>query len=148
MQATPELCAQELLDVVPLIMRAIRTEMRSRRSRDLTVPQFRALLFIHSHPETSLSDVADHIGLTLPTLSKMVDGLVARRLVIRKPSPEDRRRIKLTITSSGQVQLEAARKGTQERLADILTSLSESERNLVLQASKALRPIFTPGEAG
>lgn len=146
MQATPELCAQELLDVVPLIMGAIRKEMRSRRSRDLTVPQFRTLLFIDKHPETSLSDVADHIGLTLPTLSKMVDGLVARNLVVRKPSPEDRRRIKLTITASGQVQLEAARKGTQERLADILTSLSEKERDQVLQASKALRPIFTPGQ--
>lgn len=147
MQATPELCAQELLDVVPLVMRAIRTEMRSRRSRDLTVPQFRALLFINSHPETSLSDVADHIGLTLPTLSKMVDGLVTRNLVSRKPCPEDRRRIELTITSRGRVQLESARKGTQDRLAEILSSLSEADRNLVLQASQALRPIFTPGDA-
>lgn len=148
MQATPELCAQELLDVVPLVMRAIRTEMRSRRSRDLTVPQFRALLFINGHPATSLSDVADHIGLTLPTLSKMVDGLVARNLVIRKPCPEDRRRIELTITSRGQVQLESARKGTQDRLAEVLSSLSEADRNLVLQASQALRPIFTPGDTG
>jgi len=146
MQATPELCAQELLDVVPLVMRAIRTEMRSRRSRDLTVPQFRALLFINSHPETSLSDVADHIGLTLPTLSKMVDGLVARNLVNRKPCPEDRRRIELTITSRGRVQLESARKGTQDRLAEILSSLSEADRNLVVQVSQALRPIFTPGD--
>ena len=39
--------ARKLLEVVPIIMQDIRSEMRSRRSIDLTVPQFRVLAFVN-----------------------------------------------------------------------------------------------------
>ena len=41
MRISPDDCAREVLEVVPLIMRAIRTDMRSHRTPDLSVPQFR-----------------------------------------------------------------------------------------------------------
>ena len=45
MSSTVEEAARELLEVVPITMREIRSEMRSRRLPDLTV-QFRPLTFI------------------------------------------------------------------------------------------------------
>ncbi len=47
MSITPEQAARELLEVVPIITKDIRSEMRSRRSSDLTVPQFRTLAFVN-----------------------------------------------------------------------------------------------------
>ena len=64
MVATTEECARELLEVVPLVMRDIRTQMRSERTPDLTVPQFRTMLFIDRNMGASLSEVAEHIGIT------------------------------------------------------------------------------------
>lgn len=73
--------AGRLLDTVPQVMRCIRTEMRSRRGHNLTVPQFRTLNFLKRSPEASLSEVAEHLGLTLPSASKIVDGLVTEKLL-------------------------------------------------------------------
>jgi hypothetical protein len=42
-------CARTILDVTPLIMQSIRSEMRSNRTPDLSVPQFRTLIYIRSH---------------------------------------------------------------------------------------------------
>ena len=40
MKETAEDIAREVLDVIPLAMRRIREEMRSRRGTDLTMVQF------------------------------------------------------------------------------------------------------------
>ncbi len=54
MDASADAVARELLDVVPVIMRTIRAEMRSHRSNDLTIPLFRSLMFLERHPGVSL----------------------------------------------------------------------------------------------
>src|SRR5512143_2472274 len=128
MTSSPDVCAQEILEVVPVVMRTIRAELRRHRTADLSVPQFRTLAFIDRCAAASLSDVAEHIGLTLPSMSKIVDGLVARKLVTRQTHPADRRRLVLTLTRSGQTALEASRKATRACLAEDLSTLSDAER--------------------
>ena len=95
-------CARQLLDTTPQIMRFIRAEMRSHRGHDLSVPQFRTLTFVNRNPEVSLSHLADHLGLTLPSTSKLVDGLVNQKIIIRHESKEDRRRLTLALTKNGE----------------------------------------------
>jgi DNA-binding MarR family transcriptional regulator len=145
MSALPNTIAHEILDIVPIIMRVIRIEMRNQRSTDLSIPQFRALLFISRNPGSSLLTVANHLGLTSPTVCKMVDGLVLNRLVTRKSSPKDRRKITLTLTTRGQAILKKARNGTQTRLVEVLSHLTPEEGETVYQAMKLLQPLFLPG---
>jgi len=145
MSITPDESAREVMEVVPLIMRAIRAQMRNCRVPGLSVPQFRALTFLRRRQGASLSDVAEHVGLTLPSMSKMIDGLVARRLVSRQTHPEDRRRVTLTLTARGQTVLQVAYEATRTCLAERLAALSASERATVARAMGSLRPIFTTG---
>ena len=98
MANSAEACAHEVLDVVPLVMRAIRAELRRHRTADLSLAQFRTLAYLNSHAEVSLSEVAEHIGLSLPTMSKLVDGLLGRGLLTREEDPADRRRVILCLT--------------------------------------------------
>lgn len=142
MKASTDDCAHAILEVAPAIMRTIRAEMRDHRTTDLSVPQFRALAFIDSHAGPSLSDVAGHIGLTLPSMSKIVDGLVARKLITRETDTNDRRRITLALTARGLTLLQAAHAATQACLAEMLQSLSASDRATVSDAMETLRPIF------
>ena len=142
MAVTPRETASELLDVVPRIMRALRVEMRRHRAADLSVPEFRALGFLDHYAGASLSDVAAHIGLTLPSMSKLIDGLVGRKLVTREFDPTDRRCVTLTVTARGRAILEAARAPTQAYLAALLAALSPAERLTVAQAMRVLRPLF------
>lgn len=137
--------AREILDTVPIVMRMIRTEMRSQRSADLAIPQFRTLLYTSRNPGTSLQSVAHHLGLTPPTVSKMVDGLVLNRLIRREPSSKDRRKVTLTLTTRGQEILEAARNNTQARMAEVLSHLTLEEGETVIRAMKLLHFLFLPG---
>ncbi|MCX5999878.1 MAG: hypothetical protein NTU41_09910, partial [Chloroflexi bacterium] len=64
-------CAALLMDVVPLVMRRIRMEMRRQGMPGLSVPQLRALIYLYRNEGASHSELAEHIGLGLPSMSKM-----------------------------------------------------------------------------
>jgi DNA-binding MarR family transcriptional regulator len=147
MSTSPDACAQEILEVVPIVMRTIRAELRRHRMADLSVPQFRTLAFIDRNADASLSDVAEHIGLTLPSMSKIVEGLVVRKFVTRQTHPTDRRRMTLALTARGLTALQASRAATRACLAEDLAALSDRQRDTIVQAMEILRPVFTsPGE--
>ena len=123
--------ARGLLEVVPVIIKESNSQMRSRRSPDLTVPQFRTLAFVDRNKGTSLSAVANHMGLTLPSTSKLVDGLITRGMLTREDNPFDRRRVKLGVTNHGLVILENSCKGTLTYLTDKISSASEKTKKLL-----------------
>jgi DNA-binding MarR family transcriptional regulator len=144
MDTTSDKIAREVLDVVPAIMRTIRAEMRSRRGSNLSVGQFRALLYLDRNPGASLSKVAEHLGLTSPTVCKMIDGMVTAGLVTRIPSESDRRKVTIALTEAGETILESARMGTQTRLIEVMTGLSPEDRNTVHRSLQLLHALFTP----
>ena len=135
-------CAREVLDVVPSVMRFIRTEMRSHRALDLSVPQFRSLVFIERTAGTSLNGVAVHLGLTPPSVSKLIDGLSNRGMVKRREAPGDRRRLTIEITAEGGQALARARSAAQKSLSRLLGSLNAEELSIVARAMSDMRRIF------
>ncbi len=146
MPTSPKDAARTVLDVVPLVMRSVRVHMRAAGAPNLSVPQFRTLGFVAHHPQTSLSDVAEHIGLALPSMSKLVDGLVERKLLIRQSHADDRRRITLELTARGDALLQSAHASTQAALAQRLSELDESDRATVARAMQILQPLFARGK--
>jgi DNA-binding MarR family transcriptional regulator len=139
-----ETCARELVDTVPQIFQSIRAEMRRGRGSDLSVPQFRTLRFIQSRAETTLSSLAEHLGLRLPSVSKLVDGLVKQELVIRQESASDRRCLSLALTPAGESIVNSARASAQARLTETLVNLSAEELEAVHRVMELLRPLFAP----
>jgi DNA-binding MarR family transcriptional regulator len=144
MMSSADECAHEVLDVVPLLMRTIRAELRQRRAADLSVPQYRAMLFVNRRPAASLSEVAEHLGLTPPSTSTLIDGLVERGLVLREACTSDRRRITLSLSAEGCAMVEATYRDTCSRLAEVFTDVPAAERELIVQALQALRRAFDP----
>jgi DNA-binding MarR family transcriptional regulator len=142
LSVTAEVCAREILDVTPTIIQALRVQMRAQRQHDLSVPQFRTLAFLSRHPGSSLSAVAEFIGLTLPTMSVLVEGLVQRGIVDRMPDKLDRRRVLLTLTPEGVRQHRQALEGVATWLGEVLKPLDENDRKVVVQALEILRPLF------
>ncbi len=147
MSEPPQACAREILETVPLIMQAIRREMRAQReSASLSLPQFRTLVYLENHLGASLAQVAEHIGLTPPSMSKIVDGLVEQGLVRRRSHPRDRRRIELGLTAKGDAVWQSARRAVPARLAETMNLLSAAQQRQVITCMRLLRPVFTPGK--
>jgi DNA-binding MarR family transcriptional regulator len=136
-------CAALLMEVVPLVMGTIRREMRRHRAADLSVPQFRALNFVRRNPGTSLSQVAEHLDLTLPSVSKMIDGLQERKLLTREIDATNRRKMILNLTEEGNNTLYHTRQATMLYLGDILDNLSHEARLTLATSIETLRPLFS-----
>jgi len=136
-------CAAELLEVVPLMMRVIRSEVRAHSSPELSMPQFRALAFLGRNEGAMLGDVATFLTLTLSAASKLVDGLVNAKLVARESDPQDRRKIALKLTSAGESKFASARQATADFLADRVAALSAADRDCITEAMRVLHRTFT-----
>lgn len=131
-----------IMDNVPLLMRLLRTKFREERVGDLSMAQFRTLAFVNANNGASLSDAANHIGLGLPSMSKLVDSLVNRKLVTRDVHGKDRRRICLALTAEGKLELESAYQHTQEFFAEKLAQLTEDERAQIAAAIYLIKNLF------
>jgi DNA-binding MarR family transcriptional regulator len=116
--------------------------MRRHRTRGMSIPQFRTLVLIDDQPTVSLSAVAENLGSSLPTASRIVSGLVSKGLIIRKTCSDDRRQCSLRLTATGRAALNEGRRATQEQLAAELARLSERERGIVAEAMRNLNSVF------
>lgn len=85
---------------------------------DLTLPQYRALSLLGEGDEAA-SALAEKLAVSRPSVTGVVDGLVARGLVRRHHDDGDRRRIGLKLTDAGRRVLDVADGEIERRLCDI-----------------------------
>lgn len=133
---------EQIIEVIPMMMRIIRAKFRERRLANLNVAQFRVMVFLNNNTGASLSNLASSVGLTLPAMSSLVDNLVSRNLVAREKNDEDRRKVTLSLTQEGHRELEKAYRYTQRFFEDKLSSLSDEDLDTVLRSMQILRDLF------
>lgn len=130
-----------LLDVIPQIMRSIRGSMRDFTASNLTVPQFRALAYVSMQPCTG-KQLAEWQGVSLPAISRMVDYLVKRRLLVRTADRADRRQVQLHLSKKGKQEFECLRKALQMQLAERMVTLKESDKRTLAAGLTVLTERF------
>src|SRR5258705_12979239 len=87
--STPQV-AGAVLHAAQLVVRLVRAELQGGHPVNLTLTQIRTLDYLSANPDSSLSAVADYVGLALPSASVLIDGLTKRALVGRLPASDDR----------------------------------------------------------
>jgi len=140
-------CARQVIDTANLLTRLMRREMRRQRPAEVSLPQFRALRILRRHAGLSLSHLAARLDLTPASASKMIDVLAKHNLVERHPSALDRRKLELYLTARGHESLDRAEAATQHVLVEMLQSLPEERRAMVLETMRALQEVLTERDA-
>jgi DNA-binding MarR family transcriptional regulator len=130
-----------MLDAAPPMMWHIRRSMRSHR-KGLSMPQFRAMVMISNEPDISLSCVAEHLALSLPTTSRIVTGLVNKGFLKRHDSADDRRKMVLGITARGSSVLNVAWSAAQRSMAVELEKFTPGQRAMVSDAMRIVKQMF------
>jgi MarR family transcriptional regulator, organic hydroperoxide resistance regulator len=85
-----------------LLMQANRHVTRQLASEGVSVEQWRVLKVISQHGGLTMREMARMLSLHHPTLTKIVDKMVAEALVYRVPDPDDRRKIRIFISEKGK----------------------------------------------
>jgi DNA-binding MarR family transcriptional regulator len=65
---------------------------------ELSFAQMRALKFVKTKGQVSITELADLLNVSAPSASTMVDRLVEKGVLVREPDPADRRKVIVTIS--------------------------------------------------
>ena len=115
----------DLLRKVSRLMRAGSQE--DWVSLSLTRAQLRVLMLLHQDGPAAVGQVANHIGVTLPSVTATVDRLVSQGLVSRQDDPNDRRRVINHLTPAGTTLIERLQEGRRARLVVALERLNDED---------------------
>jgi DNA-binding MarR family transcriptional regulator len=86
--------------------------------------QKRAIGYLRRNPDSTLSELAFDLDMTLGSVSDMVERLVAAGLVERKTNPLDRRQVQLSLTDEALAKALAMRAQRAAEFAQVKESLS------------------------
>ena len=79
---------------------AVRLQAWERSS--LTLPQLRVLFQVRRCPGITIGELSRKLGITVSTASGLASKLVARNLLLRTTTPDDRRQAPLHLTQDGE----------------------------------------------
>lgn len=125
--------------------------IRVWEERELTLPQLRVLFLLRTNPGAVTSFIAARLGVTMSTVSGLVDKLVRAGLVERSQNPDDRRVVPLWLTAEGEALVGEVRQVNRAYLASLAESLGD-DLEMVTQALErleaAVRSMPVPREPG
>lgn len=109
---------------------------------DITPGQFGVLIMIKENEGLSQSDLGSAVGIDRSTMVAVIDRLESRGLVIRAPSPNDRRSYALKLSEDGERLMDELIPRVKEHDQSMVKGLSKQEQ---AQLIDFLRRISTAG---
>lgn len=105
---------------------------------EVTVPQLRVLVIVASTGPTSLSALADALGVHPSNATRACDRLVTLGLLDRRDNPEDRRTLLLELTPRGQRLVDAVIQHRRTAIRQILRRMPADDRGTLVPALNQL----------
>jgi len=127
---------QHLVQLLSQAERGVTRQLsRVLEDEDCTVERWRILVLLADGVSHSMSEIAEFALLPAPTLTRLIDLIVADNLAYRKADPQDRRRVLVHITPRGR----ALHKRLAERIeASQAAILAEADADDVAQLAALL----------
>ncbi len=100
--------------------------------------QLAALYVLADAGTTTIADLADALNRSPSATSRLVDGLVRRSLLERRPESEDRRQRTLWLTQQGHALLALVDRARADQFLAVVRPLPPAERALIAMGVAAL----------
>jgi len=118
----------------------MRAMLAKRAKVDPTTwPRIETLQFIADHPSPKMKDVAEHLSISAPSATALVNGLVTRGLVTHVTDIHDRRSIRLALTKKGRSELKRIITHGTRLLGELFSVLSPAELTRFVATLERLR---------
>jgi len=104
---------------------------------DVTVSQFRALVVLHSRGPQPLRSLASELQVVPSTATRMCDRLVDKGLIVRSTMPDDRREVRLALTSAGRQLVSAVSARRYDAIRKIVEQMPPDARGALVEAMEA-----------
>jgi DNA-binding MarR family transcriptional regulator len=105
---------------------------------DITMPQAKVLYLLAAAGELRMSDLVQRLGVSLSTVSGLVDRVVDHGLAVRREDPTDRRHVVVSLTPAGVSFVDRFRELNARQLRDLLVLLDDDGLGHVGRALEVL----------
>jgi DNA-binding MarR family transcriptional regulator len=131
------------LEVNSLTIHLVRWAKRADDALGVPPARLSALSVLVFGGDRTITELADAEMVTMPTISRVVDGLESAGLAERRPNPSDARSWVVRATPKGRRLMERGRQARVDRLVDLLERIPPGERATVERALVLLRDALT-----
>jgi DNA-binding MarR family transcriptional regulator len=129
MIASPQAAAEVLGKLMQHCYRASSPELFRRLGElGLNLTQVKTLHLLTASADVNVKEVAGLLNMSLPAMSRSLDGLVQRGYVERLESDKDRRARLVRLLPAGRAVLEEIEQARVSALEDLMATLSDEER--------------------
>ncbi len=133
--------AAALERLLPPLWEACFTPLPPGLVVDLPVGQARTLIHLSVAGRRRMGELADDLGVKLPTATRIVDRLVERGLAARSSCEDDRRVVWVQATPEGDAIANAARRFRRGIMVSRLGRLDGHQREALLRALDLLEDV-------
>src|SRR4051812_23892471 len=141
----PPVAEHELTEALHEFFRATR-RARGRAAAasspdGLSIAQYHLLEPLAGGPRTN-RELAEQAGISAPTATRMVDGLLQRDLVTRIEDPTDRRAVVISLTGAGRAALTRKEREYATRTRRIAAALEADEQRVATDLLRRLAAVI------
>jgi DNA-binding MarR family transcriptional regulator len=116
------------------VLVAVAARSLSDIAEEVTLTQYRTLVVLASRGPQNLVGLAEAVGVTPATATRMCDRLVKKKLVVRQSELDDRRQIRLALTKKGIKLISAVTDRRRREIETILRAIDPKEQNVLVLA--------------
>lgn len=111
--------------------------------KDITFAQMKVIRFLEYYGESTMKGIAEALGVTLPTITGIVDNLVKKGYLKRGFKSSDRRVVCVSLSAKAHKLLQVVSKILREQLVKIRDSLSVTKWKKFVQALKTIDDVLS-----
>jgi DNA-binding MarR family transcriptional regulator len=124
-----------------LLQRVARRIRNNRRDESMSDSQLSVLFALDKEGDSSPSALAERERVSPPSMNRTLNGLEERGLVRRDPSPDDARKVIVSLTREGRELTRETRRLRTAWFSRQLAALTADERAALEAAADVLRKI-------
>jgi DNA-binding MarR family transcriptional regulator len=127
----------EALLIASRALIGVATRSIAESADDVTLPQYRALFVLATRGPQTVGSLADSLSVHPSTATRLCDRLVAKRLVLRKPTPESRREVSVSLAARGRRLVDEVTARRRDDIAAIVRRMPVESRAAAVEALRA-----------
>lgn len=101
---------------------------------EVTLTQYRSLVVLASWGPQNVAGLAEHVGVSPATATRMCDRLIKKKLVARRTERKDRRQVRVSLTKAGQELVDAVTLRRRREIAEIVEAIALDDQHVLVEA--------------
>jgi DNA-binding MarR family transcriptional regulator len=107
----------------------------------------KALGYLYRNGRSTVGEVADGLGLAMPTASELVDKLAERGLIERGVNPDNRRQVHVWLTEEAMAYGREVHALRRAQIRQVFDALKPNERAIFVRGLRSLAEAVAPPPA-